>query len=196
MKIVITGHTTGLGKALFGHFTSLGHDVKGASRLNGYTLPEDIDRVKELAKDCDLFIANTAVGQLDLLQELHDKVGMFVAIGSIAGDYHELILTDYSFRKRELAKRCKELSLVPGNKILHLNVSMLEDAESSDNLISFQEVIDTIDFWIKNPRINKIDFEFKLTEFTLEQVKKKFNASQEAIDHVIKNMCDINRAQF
>jgi hypothetical protein len=196
MKIVITGHTKGLGKVLFDHFVELGHDVKGASRTNGYYLPEDINHVKELAKDCDLFIANATAGQLYLLQELHDKVGMFIAMGSIAGDYHQLIQSDYSTKKMDLAKRCKELSLVPGNKILHLNISMLEDAESSDNLISFQEVVDTIDFWIKHPRINKIDFEFKLTAFTLEQVKNKFNASQEAIDHVVANMCDTNRSAF
>lgn len=196
MRIVITGHTKGLGKVLFDHFVEQGHDVTGASRSNGYYLPEDINHVKELALGCDLFIANATEGQIYLLQELHDRVGMFIAIGSIAGDYHQLIQSDYSAKKADLAKRCKELSLVPNNKILHLNVSMLEDAVSSDNLISFKEVVDTIDFWIKNPRITKMDFEFKLTPYTLEKVKQKFNASQQAIDHVVANMCDINRSAY
>jgi hypothetical protein len=198
MKIVITGHTQGIGKYLFAELTNAGHLVFGVSRFSGYNLEEGIDDVLQLANVCDVFINNAAVGncQLKLLESLHNKVPMMIVMGSIAGDYHELIQSEYSFNKRALATRCKELSLVPGNKLLHLNISMLEDAVSSDNLISFKEILDVINFWTANPKINKIDFEFKLTPYTLEKVKEKFNASQEAIDHVIANMCDINQSAY
>ena len=198
MKVVITGHTTGIGKRLYEYFQTRGCEVVGMSRSNGYDLNTDIDKVIADATGCFLFINNAALAdcQKQLLEALHDKVQKMVVMGSIAGDYHALIQSDYSKNKLDLAIRCKELSLVPGNTLLHLNISMLEDAESSDNLISFDEVVNTISFWLTNSRINKIDFEFKLTPYTLEKVKEKFNASQEAIDHVVANMCDINRSKF
>ena len=198
MKFVITGHTHGIGKYLFTELTNSGHLVFGVSRFSGYNLEESIDDVTELADVCDVFINNAAIGdcQLRLLEALHNKVPQMIVMGSIAGDYHELIQSEYSANKRALATRCKELSLVPGNKLLHLNISMLEDAVSSDNLISFKEVADVINFWITNPKINKIDFEFKLTPYTLEKVKEKFNASQQAIDHVVANMCELNRSAY
>lgn len=198
MKFVITGHTHGIGKYLFTELTNAGHLVFGVSRFSGYNLEESIDDVMELADVCDVFINNAAIGdcQLRLLEALHNKVPKMIIMGSIAGDYHELIQSEYSANKRALATRCKELSLVPGNKLLHLNISMLEDAISSDNLISFKEVLDVVNFWIANPNINKIDFEFKLTPYTLEKVKEKFNASQQAIDHVVANMCELNRSAY
>jgi NAD(P)-dependent dehydrogenase (short-subunit alcohol dehydrogenase family) len=37
-RCVITGHTSGLGLALFEHFKNKGWDVEGYSRSNGYDL--------------------------------------------------------------------------------------------------------------------------------------------------------------
>lgn len=198
MKIVITGHTSGIGKCLYDNFVLSNHEVVGISRSTGYDLNVDVDRVVELANNCDLFINNCYVGssQKELLEKLHNKVKHMIVMGSIAGDYHQLIQTDYSKHKLELATRCKELSLVPGNKILHIKISMLEDAVSGDTLIKFNEIVDLVNFWINNPRFTSIDYEFKLTAFTLQKVKEKFNASQEAIDHVIQNMCNLNRENF
>jgi hypothetical protein len=190
MKIVITGHTSGIGKFLFDKFVNQGNTVIGFSRSNGYTMPEDIDKIIDLSKNCDLFINNAGVGQLELLEALHHHVGKMVVMGSIAGDYHQLISSSYSLNKKQLADRCKELSLQPGNQLVHLKISMLEDAVSSDNLISFQEVFDVINFWIISPRLTSIDFEFKLTPYTLEKIKEKFGATQESIDFILSNMCN------
>lgn len=196
MKIIITGHTTGIGKFLYDEFVKHGDEVIGVSRSTGYTLPDDIDRVIELSSDCDMFINNTSDGQLELLEKLHDKVDKIIVMGSIAGDYHQLIQSKYSATKQELAQKCKELSLRPNNKILHLKISMLEDAVSSDNLISFKEVFDTIQFWLSVPRLTNIDFEFKLTPYTLEKLKDKFGATQAAIDYILTNMCDKSKQEF
>jgi hypothetical protein len=198
MKIIITGHTSGLGKYLYNQFKNSGHEIEGISRSNGFDLLTDIDRVIEISNGCDLFINNTNASkcQIELLNRLHDKVDKMIIMGSIAGDYDQLINNDYSKNKKELSERCKQLSLLVGNKLLHLNISMLEDAVSSDNLITYKEVYDTIEFWIKNPRISNLNFEFKLTPFTLEKIKEKFNASQESIDFVLKSMCDEKRKHF
>lgn len=198
MKCIITGHTSGVGKEIYEHLKNQGHDVVGISRASGYDLSKDIDKIIEVANGCDLFVNNAYVGdcQLQLLNHLHDKVNKMIVMGSIAGDYHQIIQSEYSNNKLKLANRCKELSLLPTNNIVHIKISMLEDAVSGDVLISFKEVVDVIDFWIKNSRLTSIDFEFKLTPFTLEKIKEKFGATQEAIDYVLSNMCDENRQQF
>jgi hypothetical protein len=197
MKIIITGHTSGVGKALYDHF-SKGHEVIGISRATGYNLLTDVDKIVKLSQGCDLFINNTYANevQLDLLEKLNDKVGMMIVMGSIAGQYHQLLQSEYSKNKLALAERCRALSTIPGNKILHLQISMLEDAVSSDNLISYQEVVDTVTYWISHPRITAINFEFKLTEFTLERIKETFGATQESIDYILNNMCNLNKQHF
>jgi hypothetical protein len=197
MKIIITGHTSGIGKYLYDHYSN-NHEVIGVSRSTGYDLSSDIDAVVNIASNCDLFINNCYVNtaQAELLDRLHSSVKQMIVFGSIAGTYHTLIQSDYSKNKMELSTRCKELSLIPGTNILHVNISMLEDAVSGDTLIKYKEVLDLLNFWISNPIFTNIDYQFKLTPYTITHVKEKFNASQEAIDQVIKNMCDINRDKF
>lgn len=198
MKCIITGHTEGVGKTLFDDLKAQGHEVIGISRATGYNLSTDIEQVIALANGCDLFINNAYVGdcQLQLLNSLHNKVKKMIVMGSIAGDYHQLIQSEYSQNKLNLANRCREISLLPENSVLHLKISMLEDAISGDNLISFNEVKDIVNFWIQNSKISAIDLEFKLTPFTLEKIKEKFGATQEAIDYVLANMCNEKRQSF
>ena len=71
MKIVITGHTSGIGKCLYDKFITFGHEVIGVSRTTGYDLNTDVDRVVELAENCDLFVNNCYVGasQKELLEK-------------------------------------------------------------------------------------------------------------------------------
>jgi len=196
MKVVITGHTSGIGKYLFEQFQNSGHKVLGLSRQNGYDLSVDFDRIVEQAQGCDLFINNTGVAQLGLLEKLVDCVGHMVVMGSIAGDYHQLINNEYSLAKKQLQEKCKELTLRPNSKILHLKISMLEDAVSSDNLISFKQVYDVIEFWILNPVFTNIDFDFKLTAYTLEKIKEKYSASQETIDFIIGSLCSDSKSNL
>ena len=196
MKIVITGHTSGVGKFLYDKFSTQENKVIGISRSSGYDLPYDLDKVIALSKGCDLFINNANAGQIPLLENLYNQVKKMIVMGSIAGDYHELITSEYSLKKKHLAEKCKEFSLQPNNQLLHLKISMLEDAISSDNLISFQEVYDSINFWLTTPRITNIDFEFKLTPYTLEKIKENFGATQDAIDYILINLCDNSKKLF
>lgn len=191
MKCVITGHTTGLGKAMFEHFQQLGWEVIGVSRQTGYDLTTDIDRVVELANSADLFINNANVdrAQFELLNAVNKNVKQIV-LGSVAGEFNQQLQSDYSQHKADLAQRCRELSLLPDTKILHIQISMLEDAVNGDVLIKYQEVIDVINFWLANPRFTTISFEFKLTPFTLERAKVAFNITPENLDRIVSRMCD------
>jgi hypothetical protein len=75
MKIAITGHTSGIGKALFDYFFS--YTPMGFSRSNGYNINHIENRKKIINQcaDCDVFInnaySNGINSQLYLLQEMH-----------------------------------------------------------------------------------------------------------------------------
>jgi short-subunit dehydrogenase len=92
MKIAITGHTSGIGKALHDKFIMDGHEVLGFSRTNEFDirLLETRKKILDLSKDADVFINNAYApwGQTHLLNELilnwsrpHNLV---INIGSIA----------------------------------------------------------------------------------------------------------------
>lgn len=60
MKISITGHTAGLGKALYNEFIKNNHEVLGFSRSNGFdiSIKEDRKKIIEKTLNCDVFINN------------------------------------------------------------------------------------------------------------------------------------------
>lgn len=89
MKIGITGHTHGIGKATYELLESRGHTVRGFSRQNGFNIDSVFNR-KEILKqveDFDVFINNAfSLNQTSLLQELIElwdgKDKLIINIGS------------------------------------------------------------------------------------------------------------------
>jgi len=60
MKVAITGHTRGIGKAIAEMFTDLGYEVIGLSSSNGFDLTIEEQRnnaIKEILQ-CDVFVNN------------------------------------------------------------------------------------------------------------------------------------------
>lgn len=200
MKIVITGHTQGVGKHIYDYYVSQGHEVIGCSRTTGYDLEkfEDIIRVCELAEGCDLFINNTyaKTAQEDLLDRLYNKVGKMVVFGSVAGDYPGLITQRYAKDKQSLMNRCKTLSTVPDCKLLFLKITFLEDAVTSDITVTFDQVLKTIEFFNEHPVFTYVDYQFKLTPYTINMIQQAFGIKQEVIDQVIGNLCEENKKAF
>ncbi len=77
MKVAITGHTYGIGAALYRKFEVEGQMTVGFSRSNGYDIskPEDRQRIIDSVDDCDMFINNAYAdySQCDLLFELWQR---------------------------------------------------------------------------------------------------------------------------
>jgi short-subunit dehydrogenase involved in D-alanine esterification of teichoic acids len=77
MKVVITGHTSGIGACLFQIYKNQGHEVIGYSRSTGSDIEDSNIRkvIIEQNLDCDIFINNaySATGQTNLLKELIEK---------------------------------------------------------------------------------------------------------------------------
>jgi hypothetical protein len=185
MRCVITGHTRGIGKALYDYFVKQGWEVIGFSSSTGYDVREKYLDILEAAKTADLFVNNLCVGecQLMFLDDLVGKVDKIICSGSIAGDFDDVLNIEYSKVKKDLKARCKKYSLGYKNKtkILHLNISMAEDAESTDYGLPFKDIVSAVDFWLDNPRINNIEFELVLTPFTADKIKSIFGIEVEEL---------------
>jgi hypothetical protein len=74
MKIAITGHSAGIGKAFAKILQSKGHDIVGLSRRNGNNI-RDIFKTVEKIAPCDVFINNAQDGyaQIELLYAVWEK---------------------------------------------------------------------------------------------------------------------------
>lgn len=76
MKVAITGHTRGIGLALYDYFIKNNCEVIGFSRTNGYDISSPLCRnqIILLSTDADIFINNAYSGdgsQFSLLKKMH-----------------------------------------------------------------------------------------------------------------------------
>lgn len=184
-KIIITGHTHGIGKAIYDKFKEIScHEIVGMSRSNGYDIDKDFDKIVEEASGCELFINNAYRDgqQLKLLEALKDKVDMMVVMGSVSRFYPELIPTDYVKDKQNLAEACRMVSLNPnGIPLLHLDLGFIDGttveandptAFVSDYTTPKDDIVDTIIFWAQKPTIRQVEFRWKLTPHVLAELKR------------------------
>lgn len=184
-KIIITGHTKGLGKAIYDKFTQEScREIIGMSRSNGYDIEKDFDKIVEESKGAELFINNAYRDkqQLKLFNALKDKVDMMVVMGSVSRHYPELVPTDYVQDKQQLAEACRLESIKPnGIPILHLDLSFIEGTEinekdntafTSDYNTPISDIVETIIFWAQKPTIRQIEFRWKLTPHVMQELKR------------------------
>jgi hypothetical protein len=184
-KIIITGHTQGLGKAIYDKFTEIScREIVGMSRTTGYDIEKDFDRIVEEASGAELFINNAYRDsqQLKLFEALKNKVDMMVVMGSVSRFYPELIPTQYVHDKQALAEACRLESLKPnGIPILHLDLSFIEgtqisnndpNAFTSDYTTAKDDIVDTIIFWAQKPAIRQVEFRWKLTPHVYSELKR------------------------
>ena len=184
-KIIITGHTSGIGKAIFDKFNEIScHEIIGMSRSNGYDIEKDFDKIVAEAEGAELFINNAYRDkqQLKLFHALKNKVDMMIVMGSVSRHYPELIPTDYVHDKQELAEACRLESINPnGIPVLHLDLSFIEGTEidtneptafTSDYTTSYSDIVETIIFWAQKPSIRQIEFRWKLTPFVKSELER------------------------
>lgn len=71
MKIAITGHTAGIGKALAEQYQNRGHEIVGLSKREGHNI-RNIPKIADHIEPCDMFINNAQAGfaQTELLFEM------------------------------------------------------------------------------------------------------------------------------
>lgn len=183
-KIVITGHTYGIGKSIYDSFKAdSSNEVIGLSRSNGHDITKDFDKIVEVASGADLFINNAYFErqQAKLIYALKDKVSKMIVMGSVSRHYAGIFYTRYAKDKQELGEICRKIGLDPnGIPILHLDLTFIEgtpkddkpESISSDFNISHTEIVDTILFWTKHPNIRQIEFRWKCTDYVMRELRR------------------------
>lgn len=166
MKVVITGHTYGLGKALYEHFPN----AKGISRSTGLDIEKDFDAVVKEIKGCDLFINNAYANhsQVKLFHAVKDNVSKIICMGSLIRLYAN---TEYAKNKQDLYDTIRRHNFQPNSKpVLHLDIGFLEKQDNNDpnvflpdNFTTYKEILSIIDYWLVNPFFNNIEFNWKMT---------------------------------
>ena len=156
MKIVITGHTSGLGKAIYDHYKN-DHQVTGLSRSNGYDI-RNSRPIVEIASTADIFFNNAYCGveQANLIDDLLNKT-MIVTSGSMGADYHNLDNT-YFKDKHAIEQRHKLAKKASRLPILLLKMGYLENYVDKKP-VAYSTVLRAIDLWIQEPRISMIEFD-------------------------------------
>lgn len=113
MKISITGHTSGLGQALYNKWVQDGHVMSGFSSSNGYNIDTDIEKI--IDTDFDIFINNaySKFKQVDLLYSLYeknkDRPCIIINIGSASSDGNIDRIKPYAVEKLALERACLQL---------------------------------------------------------------------------------------
>lgn len=168
MKIGITGHTSGLGKALFDNYQSLGHECIGFSRTNGYNIVDNFDEIAAMAETLDLFINNAWCldAQTKFVKHLKNYPVDIISIGTSATIFYDekiLVYTgwkhEYLSNKQSLVNEHKNSSYSSVNNMLLINVDTLENHPTkSDCSMKFADVIALIDFWMKNKHITMVNY--------------------------------------
>jgi len=96
MKIIITGHTRGIGKGLFDYFSKQ-NEVTGFSKSTGYNIedPTIQDTIISASNDADIFINNaySETNQIILGKKWFEKnknrKSLIINIGSIANEFQK-----------------------------------------------------------------------------------------------------------
>ena len=164
-SIAVTGHTSGLGKGVYDYFKSLGYNVKGFSKDNGFNISskENVDRIVELTKDCDLFFNNAyyhyqqvEIARLWQQQHWSDK-HYIINTSSLAAEPLADIpnnaswLTQYGEEKYAINKisweinhsgsKCKSIIVMPG--ICQTNFYNPYDTPEHNGLELYKKVMET-----------------------------------------------------
>jgi hypothetical protein len=157
MKIAITGHTSGLGKSFFDHF-SKDHEIIGLSRSNGYGITENQNEIIKIVSDCDLFFnnAHSGITQGFLISRLYNKIPVITS-GSMGADYSHLKNQYYKDKKKieDIHKTFSKKRTLP---MLLLKMGYLENYKDR-SVILYQDVIDAVEFWLLNPKVTLLEFD-------------------------------------
>lgn len=114
-KVMITGHTKGIGKAIYDRFYP---NTVGFSRANGYDIAYKSvqEYIIKNSDGCDVFINNaySAYAQIDLLYGMYDAWKntdkLIINISSNSADGIKTFKHEYAIHKAALDKAAEQLS--------------------------------------------------------------------------------------
>lgn len=163
MKIILTGHTQGLGKHIFDKF-NLEHEVHGYSLSTGYDINDEIiqNLIVDKLNHNDIFINNaySNFAQIDLLYKIFDKYKksskIIINISSNSGDGIKKYPHKYAIEKTALDKTCEQLQNCISNlRIINVRFGWLDTNRvrliTDENKIDLDYAVSIIKWLINQP---------------------------------------------
>jgi len=164
MKIAITGHTSGIGKAIYNAFPP--SEVIGFSRENGHNITDVFhrDKIIKEVEDCDVFINNAheEFAQVHMLNELYQKWQysknkLIINIGtdSVPQSAWQVVHRRYPVEKAALHSQIELIQQDPEGrrvKITNLALGHVETEFNKDykgSKLKFETIVNTINWIIK-----------------------------------------------
>lgn len=171
MLIGITGHTSGIGQALYKLYRERGYDVVGLSRTNGYNIQLQ-QKVLSRLEDCDVFINNAHAGfsQVDLLYKMYNLWGPdkhIVNIGSLLSTF------PISPNKEDVLYRTEKVALEEMYRQLKYRDDgpMLTMIHPGAVITHGEDVGANVDEWASTViQLLEINDNMRVSEFTLEPI--------------------------
>ena len=169
MKIGITGHTKGIGKAVYIKYLP---SIVGFSRHNGFDISviENRQKLIDSIQDCDVFINNAYTlnnAQVDLLYELYDswkdQEKHIINIGSNSSTGIKNKPHKYATDKYALEKASEQLSHIDSVckisliKFGYVNTLRVMETYNPSEYVTIEKAVEVIDFVIKNKIIRNIE---------------------------------------
>jgi NADP-dependent 3-hydroxy acid dehydrogenase YdfG len=165
MKLAITGHTKGIGKAI----ADLYPNSLGFSRSNGYDIskPEDVKLIIEttIEMDCDVFVNNAYHGTAQttifeglLKQWITDPSKTIVNINSRTiynGPNQRQYTADKKLLRssavnaiRDIDRKCRVININPG----YIKTDMTQAVHEKFNMLSPEQMADMIKWCLDQPQ--------------------------------------------
>lgn len=165
MKIAITGHSKGIGKACH-DLLSKEHEVIGLSRSNGFNI-EEVAPIILVANSCDVFINNaySGVKQSELFVRLFklwekepnktivniNSRSKYLANGGsgiYTADKKHLDHTSEAMALRNQFKKCRVININPG----YVDTDMIPDEARQYDILTPDKVAETIKWCLDQPQ--------------------------------------------
>jgi NADP-dependent 3-hydroxy acid dehydrogenase YdfG len=165
-EIAITGHTLGLGKAIFEHFRERSIPIEGFSRSNGFDLSDSHGQSKLFNHllNKSIFINNVHAGwsQVDLLYKVFElwknQEKTIINIGSLSSDGNKDFSHRYAVEKSALEKAVAQLNNIKDIrcKITIIKPGWIKNERTSkmnikEPMLNMSHVIDLIEFILSLP---------------------------------------------
>lgn len=166
-KIIITGHTKGLGKAIYEWHKNQNHDITGISRSTGHDIKNTM-QIVDVVKNYDIFINNAYHKgcQFDICYELSqlwkkDNNKTIINISSRAGDFSEDIkVKDYNIYKKMIDDLSSQIQIDKNYKcnIINIKPGYLENQKNkSEMYMTYLSFIKVYKFIYDNKNLVNVD---------------------------------------
>lgn len=160
-KVAITGHTKGIGKALFNHFLLHKKEVMGFSRSNGYDLETQLDKIIDAIEPAHILINNASFKFQEtkllyyLFERWKDQDKIIIHIGSETSDGVKDYIHPYSVVKAAADKACEQLQNVGARcRVINIRPGFVNTesvAQYEYPKLETSDIIQTVDWVLQQP---------------------------------------------